>query len=395
MDMAATLNPDSAKTAKYAPEFDLLLACARIIPDAPRIQSFISSGIDWRAFTHLAAIHGVRPLVYCSLQTVCWNQLPLDIQSEWNETCRSLTARTLFMTGEMFRITAEFNSAGIPVAVLKGSVIAQLAYGDPSLREFNDLDLLVHPSDLHRAVPLFDRLGYRPVWKGSIETIISFLRHVGECRLANNTGVADVDLHWRVATSATALAPSLSDFPSGFQSVSIAGSTVPSLALAELPLYLAAQGGWDQWCDLRRICDLAEFLRRYPCLDWRPSLAAAARLGGLRSMLVGIELASQLLNAPIPPPAAPCIQRDTAVASLVVNAARQLSQSQSSGEPVNRYIFQLKSKSGFAGKLALLWRILAGRTAEDASWLMLPRPLWWFYPILRPLRMTTKILRRT
>lgn len=377
-----------------APEFSLLLACARTAPDAPRIHALISAGVDWRTFTDLATTHGVRPLVHRSLQAICWDQLPANIQSEWHETARSLAIKTLFITGEMLRVTAEFRTAAIPIAALKGSVIAEVAYGDHSLREFSDLDLLLHPADLARAIPLFEHLGYHPSWSGNIDTITRFLRHVGECKLINPALDTDIDLHWRVATKATALAPSFSDFPSGFQPVTLAGSTVLSFALSELPLYLAAQGGWDQWCDLRRICDLAEFLRRYPRLDWQPSLAAARRRGGLRSMLTGLALASRLLEAPLPTAAVPLMHRDPAVARLAQTANLQLQQGHNPGEPISRYLFQLQSKDGLGGKLALLWSILADRTAEDAAWLTLPRPLWWLYALLRPIRMSSKFLRR-
>jgi hypothetical protein len=376
-----------------APEFDLLLACARTTPKATRINTLVQSGIDWQAFTDLVTFHSVRPLVYRSLRAVGWNNLPASFQDDWHETARSLTIKMLFITGEMLRVTAEFHSAGIPVAVLKGPVIAQIAYGDPALREFTDLDLLVRPSDLARALPVFERLGYRPAWNRDLATITGFLRHVGECKLINPQLDTDIDLHWRVSTKATALAPSLADFPSGFQPVNVAGATVLTLALSELPLYLASQGGWDQWGDFRRLCDLAEFLRRYPGTDWQPSLAAARRLGGLRSLLTGLALASQLFDATIPVLAVPLIERDPVVARLAAEAARRLSQCHDPGEPISRYRFQLQLKSGLPGKLALFWSICADRTAEDAAWLMLPRPLWWLYAFLRPLRMSAKILR--
>jgi hypothetical protein len=392
--IAETQPERPSRPTAAAPEFDLLLATACTIPDHSRIHTLIANRIDWRAFTDLATFHGVRPLVYRSLQAVCWSQLPAPFQSEWHETARSLTIKTLFIAGEMLRIAAEFRSAEIPVAVLKGSVIAEIAYGDISLREFSDIDLLLHPPDLAPAMPIFERLGYRPAWNRDLATTTSFLRHVGECRLVNPQLQIDIDLHWRVATKATALAPSLSDFPSGFQPITIAGSPVLSLALSDLPLYLAAQGGWDQWRDLRRLCDLAEFLRRHPHADWQPSLNAARRLGGLRSMLTGLALASSMLDAPLPDPAAPLIERDPVVAHLAATAAESMRQSHNPAEPVSRYRFQLHAKAGAIRKLALLWSILADRTAEDAAWLTLPRPFWWLYAILRPIRMSTKILTR-
>lgn len=391
---ADTRPEQSPAISASAREFDLLLACARTVPDARRIAAIVNAGIDWRAFTTLAGQHGLRPLVFRSLKAHCWESLPADIQAEWQQTVRLLAIRTLFMVGEVLRITGEFSQAGIPVAVLKGAVIAEIAYGDMSLREFNDIDLLVQPSHLASAVELIERLDYQPSWKYDIGTVARFLRNMGEYKLSNYDHHTDIDLHWRVADKAVALSPALGDFPSGFQPVRIAGSSVLSLAFTELPLYLAAQGGRDQWGDLRRICDLAEFLRRYPELDWRTSFDTARRLGGLRSMLIGLWLASRLFDAPLPVAAVQLIEADAAVARLAERGILRLRQSRDPDEPISRYLFQLRTKQGLSGKLALVWSILTDRTDKDGSWLMLPRPLWWLYSILRPIRIGMKALRR-
>jgi len=393
-EMAVAQKPEPERATRYTPEFELLLCSARTVPDAARIEALVNTEINWPVFLDLAATHGVRPLVYQSMRARCWNRLPREIQTEWQEAHQSLTGRNLFITGEMLRITAEFRAMKIPVAVLKGSVIAEMAYGNFAMREFNDLDLLVLEADFSRAVELLERSGYHLLWKQGIRNVKQFQRYAGECKLASGTCATEIDLHWRVATKATALSPSVSDFPSGFQPIPIAGSSVLSFAPEDLPLYLASQGGWDQWCDLRRICDLAEFLRRYPDVNWQPSLEKARRLGGLRSMLTGLSLASELLGAELPESIVRRIHADAGVSRLAENAIQYLQQNHKSGEPVSRYLFQMKAKEGLGAKIALAWSILTDRTAEDGTWIMLPRPLWWFYGLLRPLRMTSKMLRR-
>lgn len=383
-----------ANAAAYQPEFELLLSSARTAPDAARIEALIANGVDWRTLLDLATHHGVRPLVYRSLRAVCWNQIPAETQTEWQEAYQSLTGKNLFVTGELLRITAELQASGISVAVLKGAVIAEIAYGDFSLREFNDLDLLIREADFSRTVDLLQRLGYAPFWKCENTRVLHFLRHIGEYKLVGKHFMMDIDLHWKIAPKTLALSPSVSDFPSGFQFVSLAGASVQSLAPQDLPLYLAAQGGGDQWGDLRRICDLAEFVRKYPNIEWEQSLETARRLGGLRSMLTGFSLASRLLGAELPESVTRWIQNDTVVHRLVERTIRNLQQKQLSGEAVSRYSFQIKAKQGLRGKVALACSILMDRTAEDGSWIMLPRPLWWLYGLLRPLRMSQKLLRR-
>jgi hypothetical protein len=382
------------KTATYEPEFQLLLCCARTVPDAARIEALINAGIDWRAYLDLAAHHGVRLLVYKTLRAVCWDRLPRDIQVEWHEAYQSLTGKNLFVTGEMLRITAEFQAAGIPVAAMKGAVIAEMAYGDFALREFSDLDLLIRETDFSRAIDLLQRLGYEPFWKYDNRKILRFLRHLGEYKLTSDIWPTEIDLHWRVAHKTVALSPSISDFPSGLQPVSIAGSTVLSFAPQDQPLYLAAQGGCDQWSDLRRICDLAEFIRRYPNIDWEPNLEAARRLGGLRTMLTGLSLASDLLGAELHRSIVDRIRADAGVSLLARRTIHNLRTCLNSQEPLSRYRFQMTAKQGLRSRIALAYSILTDRTAEDGSWIMLPRPLWWLYGLLRPLRMSGKILRR-
>lgn len=385
---------ESRISATLSPEFEMLLASARTVPDGARMEALEDAGIDWRVFAELAASHGVRPLVYKSLRISCWNRVPAEIQTALEEANRSLTGRNLFLTGELLHVTNELQKGGIQVAAMKGAVIAQMVYGDFTLREFSDIDLLVREQDFPRAVEQLRRLGYETCWKYDNDKVLRFLRHVGEYKLMNGAGEADIDLHWRVATKATALSPRVSDFPSGFQPLTVAGSSVLTFSPRDSPLYLAAQGGWDRWCDLRRICDLAEFLRAYPEVDWGPHFQAAERMGGLRSMLTGLMLARELLGATLPNSAEDRIRADATVRKLAQTTVLDLQRLQESGEAVSRYLFQMRAKQGLWRKVALAYSILAERTAEDGNWIMLPRSLWLAYSFLRPLRMSGKFLRR-
>jgi hypothetical protein len=55
---------------------------------------------------------------------------------------------TLRMTTELFRVLDQFASAGIVALVVKGPVLAVRAYGDPAMRSYCDLDLLVRQRDI-------------------------------------------------------------------------------------------------------------------------------------------------------------------------------------------------------------------------------------------------------
>lgn len=394
-EIDAASKPEAHQSAGSGVEFDLLLATARTAPDHARIEMLAAEAIDWRVLLELAASQGVRPLVYKNLRETCWSRVPAGAQQALEEAHRLITGRNLFLTGELLRVAAELQKARIPVAAIKGPVIAQMAYGNFLLREFSDLDLLVHEANFPRAVELIAQLGYKPIWELDNRRVLRFLRHLGEFKLTSDSLGCDIDLHWKPAHHSVALSPAINDFPRGFQPIPIAGSTVPTFAPQDLPLYLSSQGGGDQWGDLRRICDLAEFLRRYPDIDWEPHFGTARHLGGLRSMLTGLALAHELLGASLPTSAASLIHADPVVGRLADRTTRNLREGRDAGEGASRYRFQMQAKQGLYRKFLLALGILTDRTSEDGSWLMLPRPLWWAYGVLRPLRMVGKFLRHT
>lgn len=382
----------ASMSQRASQEFSMLLASARTAPDATRMCALAEGELDWKSLFDFATCHGVRPLVYRSLRAVCWDRLPAPDREQWQQAQQLLMGKSLFLAGELLRITEAFTSVGTRVAALKGAVIAQMAYGDYGLRESGDIDLFVAEADVPRAIEIIERLGYKRFWKQDSRQTVRFLCHMGEYKLTSDFG-PEIDLHWRLAHRSVALAPEVGDFPSGFHPVALAGGTVLSLAVQDLPLYLSSQGGGDQWCQLRRICDFAEFLRRYPEVDWRPHLETARRLGGLRSMLIGLILARDLLGAELPDAALAEIRADNTVSQLAMRAVRNMQSNREAGETISRYIFQWRAKTGVGGKLSLARKILTDRTAFDGSWIMLPRPLWWLYPVLRPLRFAGRLLR--
>ncbi|SNT36702.1 nucleotidyltransferase family protein [Tropicimonas sediminicola] len=58
-------------------------------------------------------------------------------------------------------VISELRKRDIPVLAMKGTVLSQLAYGDPNFRVSNDFDLLVKPTDSKEAVKALQLIGFR------------------------------------------------------------------------------------------------------------------------------------------------------------------------------------------------------------------------------------------
>ena len=80
--------------------------------------------------------------------------MPADAREELEGRAQANRLRDLELTGELARLLDRFRRDGIAAVPYKGPVLAAQAYGDVALREFVDLDILVHP----------DRRGPRTRW---------------------------------------------------------------------------------------------------------------------------------------------------------------------------------------------------------------------------------------
>jgi hypothetical protein len=54
-------------------EFQLLLYCARLEPDARAIRDLVNEGTNWQTLLEFAQQHSVRPTSPRSLKSVCWD----------------------------------------------------------------------------------------------------------------------------------------------------------------------------------------------------------------------------------------------------------------------------------------------------------------------------------
>lgn len=78
------------------------------------------------------------------------------IHEAWNLSMR----RCLVMEEQIVWLHGELTTRGVEMRVLKGSASAHLDHRGPEWREFGDIDILVHGSDMPAVYELFEREGY-------------------------------------------------------------------------------------------------------------------------------------------------------------------------------------------------------------------------------------------
>ncbi len=86
--------------------------------------------------------------------------LPPEVPGALSRQYQATLKRNLSLVGEMRKILAAFEKAGIPSMVLKGLALAELVYPNIALRGMSDVDVLVRKEDLFRAEACLASLGY-------------------------------------------------------------------------------------------------------------------------------------------------------------------------------------------------------------------------------------------
>ena len=148
------------------PSAEMALLCACVHPDREAVlsvDSFRTAPVDWPHFLALATNHHVVPLVHRALKSFAETfpkAFPPVFLSYIQRDTMAIAAHNLRATVILVRLQRLLESKGIRLVPLKGPALAMLAYGSTSLRQFEDLDLLVGQDDLLRAVDLLEQKGY-------------------------------------------------------------------------------------------------------------------------------------------------------------------------------------------------------------------------------------------
>ena len=369
-------------------EFQLLLYCARSQPDPECVRNLIHKGINWDKLIALAEHHGVRPMLRQSLKAVSWYFVPQSTQFELEQFYRSQVHRNLFFSGELLRLLGELQKNHIQVAVFKGVVLAEMIYGDISLRELSDLDIIVREADVPRAEDILAAEGYRADFPDR-DLRSAFLRYQGQYAFRNKQTGMSVDLHWSLSSKGEVFPIRPEEIWSRLGHVMLCGRMVPTLAHDDLALYLAAHGTKEGWRYLKWVCDFGEFLRKYQNLNWETMLDRAEQSHTSRPLQLAVILASRLLDAPAPAKLIDKAWDSSAIRALASKAHARMLHAEPEGN-LEVFLNGLNTHDRLTHRLWPVATLLTTRTLGDYQAMPLPKALWGTYYVTRPFRLVAK-----
>lgn len=380
-------------------EAQLLFACARTSVDSKtrdRIATLLAENLDWEFVLQKAHQNCVTPLLYWSLSTQNSSLIPDAVMKRLRLFFSTHVRRNLHQTAEMITLVRLFEQVNIPALPFKGPTLAARAYGNISLRQFNDLDILVRKSDLPKAIRLLVGRGYARAFAGPpLPDLTSADLRRKDLGLISRDGSVRVELHWRLSGTHFGFPFDLDELWERLSIVELAGSSIRSLTANDLLIYLCVHGSRHGWERLQWVCDVAEHIRHNPDSNWSLVLKRARNVGCERSVRLGLFLASRLLDAELPTWLQRQLDQDVELKIVEANVCEWLfRQPEDSLTLSDWYTYHLRVKERSRDKLRLhmhyavrYLRLALRPNRRDHALVSLPTPFSFLYYLLRPMRL--------
>lgn len=118
-----------------------------------------SDADDWAAIDAMAAQHRLQPWLHAQVRRGAI-VVPPERAAAWQNAYRHAAMGALTAQAALVRTHAALAGAGVAMAALKGARLAFFDYPEAALRPMRDIDVLVAPEDLPRAVATLAEAGF-------------------------------------------------------------------------------------------------------------------------------------------------------------------------------------------------------------------------------------------
>jgi hypothetical protein len=348
--------------------------------------------IDWDEFLTLLARHRLLPLAPYYLHRYR-DVMPAAAATRLRQSWQCSRLRSLALAKELASLLNEFQLAGIRSLSLKGPLLAQQLFGDPTARMPGDLDLLVHPEDLGRTVERLSARGYRSTDgypEFSPRQQQAFFNQYHHFGFKHPQRAVRIELHWRWFNNSSRFNLRPVEALAGSRPYPIWGVVMQTLSPNDTLLYLCAHGAQHLWYRLSWIRDIASLLKQTPTdEDWPKLLYNAERLGVRPALLEGVSLAGLFFGCEMPEKVVAAINRTPCLPDMIGTVCRCLAQP---GKPrflphqrlffsVHRHMLALCQTPRAK---AAHFRTLLRSQMIDWQTVKLPPRLFFLYHLLRP-----------
>ena len=368
------------------PEHQILVSVARRELDADEqnnLQVLLDSPIDWDYLITTARQHALLPLLHKHANS---DRIPGHVRSTLKRESVMNAQTVLFLTGKTLEVQKLLDAHSIENALFKGPLLSELAYGEVSLRQAGDIDLLIRREDFKRTKELLASLGYQMHPQLTPAQQASHLAFHCEIQFVRDDWFTVVDLHWGLSPRSFVFGLTEDEVMSRLQTVSFAGAEIKTFSTEDLILYQAMHGAKHLWRRLEWVASLAELVRKLEESSWSEVVERAIRARATRILALGLRLAENLgLELPAQVKILDVQDHMKKFADKVWN---EMFSAKTWADSTETNIFNMKIMDRRRDALASMFRAIFVPTLSDWEALSLPAAMHPLYYAIRPMRLT-------
>ncbi len=343
---------------------DPILAIAR--RDLSGATAFAAMGsADLTRLTPLVSANRLQGLLLHDLERISADGILVDELRSWSD--RRVTTH-IAVLADLRRISAALDAAGIAMMALKGPVLTECVYRDPSLRPYGDIDLLVAAADFEGAVETLEAVGCDLI-DANWELVLSERR--SQLHLRTPFGNM-VDLHWHLMNRGSvreSFGVPIQPLFDRRVRVKVGGFAVDTMSPEDTIVHVATNAALGGGRRLLASVDLRYLIERGG-LSW-PDVVARARAWQVGSLVwLSLLRAHRLADAPVPEDVVAALQPAAAQRAITAQVERRWPYASATSEAGLAEVWSSSLRSAATGT----GRALGARSVRWAQNRVTPAP---------------------
>lgn len=261
--------------------------------DLARLNALNEAG--WHEVSKVAEALGLGPLLFRNVRRF-EVKVPQAIGELLLESLRNNTARNLRILKEFGILAGALQEQGIAFMPLKGVYLCSNVYENPGERLLWDIDLIVPPEEMRRALAVVESTGYRASRPYDLDLEIKIHQHVPAYLKA---GAPPLEVHGTLLEPRFEHGREWQDVWERAVLARVGEATVQVLAPIDLLIYLCAHVAYHHlYADsVRSLYDIKLTVERFSAeLDWDLVAARAQAWALINSVYLTLRLTKDLLG---------------------------------------------------------------------------------------------------
>lgn len=354
-------------------------------------EESVRTNLDWPRWYEMAVRQGMITRLETWMRSPAFSQVPRPYRDKIRRNNVTNAGRGLFLTAKLCEVVRILKDRNITAVPFKGPALSVGLYNDATRRSYLDLDLMVRRQDAPEAIRVLKTHGFRPEYDLDAAQEAALIRNQYDLPFTHPSENFTLELHWDIVPRHLGCRVDLPSMWERLETIRLGHYDIPSFAPEDHLVLLCIHAGKHMWHRLAWICDVADLIKCYSPMNWDHVMEQARNSRCEKAVTLGLWLAWDLLNTPLPFAVMAWLRKDPSLGALGRRIRTDLFQKAGlEPGPFEYFGAQWRLRDRWRDRIRFSLRFFLTPTIGDLRTLSLPREFYLLYYAIRPVRLLLK-----